>query len=462
MKLSATLFLFLACLASAGVFPYPVHKKTLPNGLDVVVIETPEFKDVLSYNTMVMAGSGREEEKGKTGLAHLFEHILFRHRYAAEEGGYDDRMGKLGTDNNAWTWFDVTYYHPLTFTRNLERRGKAGLPGLAELESSRFTALDFSEKTFKTESGAVLGEYRRLASFPSEKMSERLAALMFPNHPYGHTTMGYYEDVADMPNHFEAAKKFYGTYYRPNNCALIVAGDVKAGEIFKAVEPYYKEWKPQPIPTVKQARGSQKEELREHVAWDADVAPLVWVAYRMPAFELGSKNAAAAELLSELLVSPAAPLYKRLRYEKQLASSLGFEEGTRGFESFDPRALVVSAELYKEKHAQKGKAYFSEVAQEIVSELDALKGFSKDPKAKELLKNLKNKYRYDFLAVLSSPGNIAGAFSWYYRFNRSPSALDQLLDSVEALKPEDIDKFAQAWFIPENRAILTLAYEKGK
>src|SRR5688572_9157518 len=154
--------LTLALLAGsvhAQFLPYPVHKRTLPNGLDVVVIEAPEFKDVLSFNTLILAGSGREEEKGRSGLAHLFEHILFRHRYGGVEGGYDEAMTKMGAHNNAWTWFDVTYYHPLTFSRNLEK--------LAELEAARFSGLDFTEKTFKTESGAVLGEYRRGASSPA-------------------------------------------------------------------------------------------------------------------------------------------------------------------------------------------------------------------------------------------------------------------------------------------------------
>ena len=72
-RLSALLFvLMLVTAAQAQFFPYPVQKRTLPNGLDVVVIETPEFKNVLSFNTLIMAGSGRENEKGRTGLAHLF------------------------------------------------------------------------------------------------------------------------------------------------------------------------------------------------------------------------------------------------------------------------------------------------------------------------------------------------------------------------------------------------------
>lgn len=438
----------------AGAFPYPVQRKTLANGLDIVVIETPEFKDVLSFNTMILAGSGREEERGKTGLAHLFEHILFRHRYAGEEGGYDDRMNKLGTHNNAWTWFDVTYYHPLTFASNL--------PALLDLESSRFKALDFSEKTFKTESGAVLGEYRRGASFPSEKMSERLAALMFPHHPYGHTTIGYYEDVVAMPKQFEAAKRFYDTYYRPNNAVVVVAGDVKAAEVFPQVEARFGDWKAQPVPPVKTKGDPPAQEQREHVPWDSDVAPAVWVAVRMPAFRPGAKHAAASQLLSELLVAPAAPLYKKLRYDKQSASQLGFEEGSSGFESFDPRNLIVSAQLYKEKLARKGPAYFDEVVADVVAALDELKDFSKQEGADELLKTVKSKYRYDLLGALESPERIAAAFASYYRFGRDDKALDVLLDSVSALKPEDIDALARAWFKPENRVILTMAFEPGK
>jgi zinc protease len=446
------------------VFPYPVYKKTLPNGLDVIVIETPEFKNVLSYNTLVLAGSRNETEPGKTGLAHLFEHILFRHRFGGRDGGYQDLVERLGAHNNAWTWFDVTYYHPLTFTSNLTGRKTATetLPGLIELESSRFKALDFTEEIFKTETGAVLGEYRRLASFPSLKMEERLLARMFPHHPYGHTTIGYYEDVLAMPNHYEAARKFYDTYYRPNNCVLIIAGDVRARDVFPLVERYYGDWTPKPIPEVKPTGEPPRREQREHIPWDADVAPLVWVAYRLPAFRPGTTESAVAELLPELLVSEAAPLYKKLRYEKQTVSSLQFEEGTQGYESFDPRVLIVSAQLYKDKFAQRGPAYFDEVIQDIIAGIEELKRFSQQKDARSQLETIKSKYRYDFLASLASPAVIAQTFAWYYRFDRDPAVFDKLLESVQRLTPEDIDRYAQAHFVPENRVVLTLAYEAKK
>ncbi|MBI4465984.1 MAG: insulinase family protein [Acidobacteria bacterium] len=461
LVLAGSLVAAAASPARGKVFPYPIYKKTLENGLDVIVIETPEFKDVLSYNTLVLAGARNETEKGKTGLAHLFEHILFRHRYRGEDSGYEERMSRLGTHNNAWTWFDVTYYHPLTFTSNLTSKPTRSeeLPGVVPLEASRFAHLDFTEKIFKTETGAVLGEYRRNASFPQLRLSEHLLALLFPHHPYGHETIGYYQDVLDMPNHYEAARRFYDTYYRPNNCVVVVAGDVKADNIFAQVEAAYRDWQPQPVPPTTATGQPPKKEQREHVPWDADVAPLVWVGTRMPTFKPGTKEGAVAQLLGELLVSPAAPLYKKLRYEKQTASALSFAEGTQGFESFDSRVLIVEAQLYKEKHAERGSGYFDEVSTDIIAGLDALKRFSRQKDAGKLLTTLKSRYRYDFLAAMSSPANIAQTFAWYYRFDRDPEVFEKLLASIEKLTPRDVENFARTYFVAENRAVLTLAYE---
>ncbi len=439
--------------AAEKTFPYAVTKRTLPNGLDVVVIETPEFKEVLSFNTLVLAGSGKEAEKGRTGLAHLFEHILFRHRLGGMEGGYDEAIRRMGAHNNAWTWFDLTYYHPLTFTSNLRE--------LADLESARFKKLDFDEKTFKTETGAVLGEYRRGASFPSFKMEEKLYSMMFPGHPYGHTTMGFYEDVLDMPAHYEAARRFYDEYYRPGNCALIVAGDVKPEEVFAAASERYGDWQAKEPPPARPFPAPPRKEQKAHVSWDADVAPQLRVAYRTPAFRPGTPESGVMQLLGELLVSQAAPLYKRLRYDTRMVSELSLDEGSRGMESVEPRLMVLAAELFKDKYAAKGKAYFEETAGEIVRGVDALSRFAQDGESVKLLEVLRAKYRYDMLSRFKSPEEIASDFAWYYRFGRDTEVLDKLVAAVEALTPEDVERFAKTYLKAENRGVVTMASQSG-
>ncbi len=443
--------LFLAAVplgAQERFFPYDVHKRTLENGLDVLVIPTPEFKDVLSYNTLVLAGARNEVEPGKSGLAHLFEHILFRHRWDGKDDGYRLAIEQMGAFNNAWTNFDVTFYHPLTFTSNLE--------SLAALEAARFVKLDYTEKIFQTEAGAVLGEYRRGASNPGLRMSEVRSRLMYGSYGYGHTTMGYLEDVEDMPNEYQAAVKFYGDYYRPNNVVLLVTGDVTPEAIFSLAQRLYGDWKPSNLPKLPEAEpvGGPK---REHMAWNVDVPPRVQLAYRMPPHASGSVETAVGQLLPELLTSETAPLYQKLRFEKQLAA--GLFSGSGGYESFGPGSLVLTAILFKEKYIEMGQGLLQEVTADMEGALEDLKSFASRPDAEETLAELKSKYRYDMLSQFDSPGDIAENFSWYYRFERDPDVFNRLVESVNKVTPQDIESFARKYFMPNNQVLVTLAHE---
>jgi predicted Zn-dependent peptidase len=123
--------------------------------------------------------------------------------------------------------------------------------------------------------------------------------------------------------------------------------------------------------------------------------------------------------------------------------------------------LTINARLYKEKFTGDGKAYFDEVIVDINQALDELKHFSSQSEAAKLLEVIKSKYKNDFLAGLSSPAEIAQNLAWYYRFERDPQVLDKLLDSVQKLRPQDFDAFAQKYFVPENRLIVTLSHAEG-
>jgi zinc protease len=435
-------------LGKEGFFPYEIHKKTLENGLDVIVIPMPEFKDVLSYNTLVLAGARNEVEPGKSGLAHLFEHILFRHRWQDVDGGYTETIKKMGAFNNAWTWFDVTFYHPLTFTSNLDT--------LALLESSRFTDLDFTKKIFQTEAGAVLGEYRNSAANPGLKMAEVRLGLLYGSYGYGHTTIGFLEDVEDMPNEYEAAIDFYDTYYRPNNCVLIVTGDVDPNEIYGLAERMYGDWKPKKVPEIPGAEpvGGPK---REDLDWEAEVPPRVQVSYRMPPFETGEVETGVGQLLPELLASDTAPLYQLLRFEKKTAASLSANKST--YESFGPGSLVVSATLFKEIYDEKGDALLDETVADIEQAMKDLQSFSSRADAEQTLEELKSKFTYDLLGSFDSPGDVAETFAWYYRFARDENVFDALVETIRTVTPEDVDAFARAYFEPENQVVVTLAHK---
>jgi len=439
----------------AKFFPYPIYERTLGNGLRIMIVPTPEFKDMVTYATPVFAGSRNETEKGKTGLAHLFEHIMFRHEYNGVAGGYQTLMDHLGSYNNAFTTYDFTFYHPFTFAQNLVgpvQTPQGPSPGVIELEASRFKGLKMDQKTFQVEAGAVLGEYRRIYSFPVQKMIEQMSPVGFPNHPYGHTVIGYLDDVEKMPQAWDAAWQFFRNYYTPNDVAIIVVGDVDPHKLFPMIEKAYADWKPVPTPKIPLPT-EPKERRVVHVEWEADVAPRLLVAYRTPAFNPGTPESAVSLVLDELLTSRSAPLYQKLRYQKQSVTS--FVTSATPI-STDPHWMVLGAELSLERFKKDGARYVDEVRYDIVSGAEALKEFSQDPNAAKTLDVVKSKVKNDFLAQWDTTDRIAQSLATFYRFSRDPHVLDVLLQSVDELQPADIDDYAARYFTREGRLVGTL------
>ncbi|HSE49168.1 MAG TPA: pitrilysin family protein [Terriglobales bacterium] len=441
--------------SAAKVFPYPVITKTLPNGLKVTVVPAHEFKDAATFASVVMAGSRNEVHKGKTGLAHLFEHIMFRHEWGGKPSGYDNEIARMGVDNNAFTDYDITFYHPTTFTENLfAQKGPNGerLPGVIELEAARFKGLKLDQKTFQVEAGAVLGEYRRIFSFPEEKMIEDLSPVAFPNHPYGHTVIGYRDDVEKMPEAWDVAWEFYRNYYTPASVGILVVGDVEPDRIFAEVEKYYSDWKavtPPAIPPEQEPDG----EKTVHVKWDSDVSPKLMVGYHTPAFKPGTKEAAIGILLSELLTSRSAPLFQKLRYQKQSATSFGMYSQP---DSTDPHWLLVSADLVQERFQKDGDKYVQEVRQDIIDGIEALQHFSKEKGAAKTLAVLKSKVKNDFLAGMNNTLSTATVMGYYYRYEQDPKAIDKTFAGLQTLTPADIDAYARKYFTEKRRVTATL------
>src|SRR2546423_7885426 len=235
------LLLVLCCAASAiaagppeRVFPFPYTQDDLPNGLRLVTVPTG-FPNIVSLYIVVHTGSRNEVEPGKSGYAHLFEHLMFRGtpRYPAEK--YTAIIKAAGADQNAYTTDDITVYH-ITFS-------KEDLDTMLMLEADRFQNLKYSPEAFKTETLAVLGEYNKNSANPSEKLSETLRETAFQRHTYKHDAMGFLNDIQDMPNQYDYGIEFFRRYYRPEYTTMIVAGDVSASSVRPAVDHYWGKWK---------------------------------------------------------------------------------------------------------------------------------------------------------------------------------------------------------------------------
>src|SRR5580704_7447419 len=177
-------------MAASGIFPYPYVQEDLPNGLRLITIPT-DYPNIVSLFTVVGAGSRNEVEEGKTGFAHLFEHLMFRGTAEYPPEKYTATLKSAGAASNAFTSSDLTAFHT-TFS-------KEDLPVILSMEADRFQHLDYSEDLFKTETRAVLGEYNKNSANPAEQLYETLHATGFKVHPYRHTTMGFLKDVQAMP-----------------------------------------------------------------------------------------------------------------------------------------------------------------------------------------------------------------------------------------------------------------------
>src|SRR5438105_2936658 len=175
---------------SNKIFPYKYFTDDLPNGLRVITVPT-DYPNVVALYIVVQTGSRNEIEPGKTGFAHLFEHMMFRGTKETPTAKYEAIMREAGASSNAYTSNDLTTYHT-TFS-------KEDLETMVRVEADRFQHLDYTPDVFKTETLAVLGEYNKNSSLPVRKIDEVMRNTAFDQHTYKHTTMGFLADVQNMP-----------------------------------------------------------------------------------------------------------------------------------------------------------------------------------------------------------------------------------------------------------------------
>ena len=269
---------------------------------------------IIAYYTVVRTGSRNEVEKGLSGFAHFFEHMMFRGTEKYPQEKYNDVLKSLGADSNAFTNDDWTCYH-MTIPAS-------ALAKAVEIEADRFQNLKYDEPSFQKEARAVLGEYNKSASSPFLKLEEAMQDTAFTTHTYKHTTIGFLADIKDMPNQYAYSKTFFDRWYRPENCTIVVTGDVKHDELVSLVKTHYGAW----------ARGKASVEIPAE-------PPQTEAAVRPPDLA----GADAADPLPRLSHSGGRPLQPRHRRPRcARAGRLRRDQpalpraGARGAEGRDP------------------------------------------------------------------------------------------------------------------------------
>jgi zinc protease len=265
-----------------------VERHRLDNGLEVLVL-SDTTAPVISYQTWFAVGS-RHERTGKTGIAHLFEHLMFNETSNMPLGAFDKRLEKAGADSNAATFLDWTYY--------LENLPKEALELVVGIESDRMRNLVLREKQVESEREVVMNERRQTVDDDVDgTVTEMLYMQAFTKHGYATPTIGFMKDIEGLTT--ADCEQFYATYYAPNNATLVVVGDVEPAALLKLVDEAYGQIPAAEIP-VEQARPEppQTSERRSTTTQPTDSARLL-VGYKSPA--MGDVDHAPLVLLNEIL-----------------------------------------------------------------------------------------------------------------------------------------------------------------
>ncbi len=418
-------------VASAGVFPYTYRTEVRENGLTVVVIPM-ESPGQVSYYSVVRTGSRDEWEPGHTGFAHFFEHMMFRGTKKYPGNVYDRLMTEMGADANAYTTDDYTCYHIGLAKDDLEK--------VMELESDRFQNLWYDEVAFKTEAGAVHGEYLKSLASPWMVLEETLLATAFTTHTYRHTTIGFREDIEAMPTMYAYSKSFFSRYYRPENVVLLIAGDVAPEATIALAKKYYGRWQKGYVPPQITPEPEQQGERQAQVTYKGRTLPILTVAYKGMAFSPTDIEVAACYLLGDLAFGPTSDIYKKLVIQQQRVEFIGADFSANR----DPKLLTVYT-MVKDPHDVQN------VREEI---FQAIAAFQQKPVSQEKLEAQRNHTTYSFLMNLDTPDKVAGTLARFAAMTGGIDCVDPFFATLARVTPEDVQRAAQKYLVSDKRTVV--------
>ncbi|MGB0036126.1 MAG: pitrilysin family protein [Candidatus Acidiferrales bacterium] len=339
---------------------------TLSNGLQVILLEDHAVP-VINLQVWYHVG-GKDERPGRTGFAHLFEHLMFKGsaHVAAEE--HSRIIEAIGGFDNASTYDDCTNYTDTFPSNYLER--------VLWLEADRMGSLNVDEDNFKSEREVVKEERRvRIENQTYGYIEEDLRAAAFTVHGYHHTAIGSMEDLNKA--NIEDVRDFFNTFYKPNNATLIVVGDFKSAEALAWAKEYFDgiPASAKPIPRIDAPEPPQTEERVVKKSYSNTPLPAVVIGYKVPARYM--PDAYPLDLASNILAGgESSRLYQTLVYKDQIAAQ------TVGFGNFteDPNLFYVIAILNPGHTAADGE-------KAVLSVLDQLKEKPIETKELEKAKN---------------------------------------------------------------------------
>jgi predicted Zn-dependent peptidase len=432
----------LAQAASGEAWNIPATIRTLPNGLKIVVSEdhsAPTFGVCVSY------GIGfRLEPEGRTGFAHLFEHMMFEGTPNAPKGTLDNVIEGGGGNNNGDTRYDFTEY--------VETAPVSALDPILWIEADRMKTLDFSPANLENQRKVVEEEVRvNVLNQPYGLFfAIDLPGRAFNTYPNSHNFYGDFKDLDEAK--IGDVEAFYKQYYSPNNAVLAIVGDVKAADIFARATKYFASIPARPMPP--KAKTDESPQTAERSFTETDKlanVPALAIGYRMPA--RGTRDAIVGAVAGELLHNgQASRLYQALVKEKQNAVSVdGGVNWPLGnpFEYNGPTLMtsfIVAPPNMKE--------------QDIVAAYDAvIEDLAEHGPSAADVERIRAKMRSDWYDQLEIPITRASALSHAVLFDGNATVVSRVPVEIESVTPEDVRNFARKYLVKTNRTRIWRAPE---
>lgn len=443
MRTLALLALGLCLLAPAraqdAAIEVPYEQFTLPNGLTVILHQDASTPFV-SVNLWYHVGSA-SEKPGRTGFAHLFEHIMFEGSEHVPEGAFDEWLEAAGGSNNGSTTNDRTNYY--------EDLPKSALEVALFLESDRMGYLLGAMSPEKVDGQRDVVKNERRQSYENRPYGlawQTLGHALYPDgHPYHWPVIGYMEDLSAAS--YQDVVDFFSTYYGPNNASLAIAGDIDPDETRRLVEHYFGEIPSGPPVAPIDAPPAVLTEEQRITLEDRVQLPRLYMAWHTPpAFAPGDAEMDAVAGL--LAGGKTARLYQRLVYDLQIAQDVyAMQDANKLGSAF---YIIATARPGVTLEALEGV---------IQEEIDRLK--AEPPTAREL-QRVVNQAEAGMLGRLEEIGGFSGKanqLNQYYFYTGNPDYYHEDLARYRALAPNDLQAAVRSYLRDDARVVLSIVPE---
>ena len=323
MKIVGILFILLFCFESKSNINFNAKSTTLENGLRLIVVENPRAP-VVAQMMWYNFGSNIEQ-RGKSGLAHFMEHLMFKGTKKFPNSYYSDYLSKIGGSENAFTSYDYTAYYQIFPSQHLEK--------IIELEADRMNNLTLTKKNVEIEKKVILEErFQRIESDPSAQLDESMRTVLFPNDYYGRPIIGWKHEIENLS--YDDVIDFYKENYKPNNAILVLSGDIKFKNAKKLVNKHYKSIKSsQKIKLNKLNNPDLKTSTNVELS-NENVKQQIWKRiYRTKSYNDSMTQSIALDLGMKILAGGTSSLlYEEFVNKKKIFSMVGgfFQGLTKG------------------------------------------------------------------------------------------------------------------------------------